>query len=402
MGFRNAPIPAPHPTPYNEDEMLAQLKQALIDNQDNLYLSKKDTTPVSIPGARSAAIPEEIPAVDDYGNSISQATVQQAEEANLEKLRRALAGQFDNQQKILEGDVGAQRAYLDSVRGQPVTVNENATLAGLFRTAGVSPQNYAAQLAAATPETPQERQDRLRKALGDVVGGQDKLADNLRSQLDMQLKMMDRGKEARQERNLEAQAMRDARKEALSLQKDGAELSQTYTVASEALDDYGTGEVTVGSVKRALSQIARIMGEKGVLTDLDLARQLERTLGQDIESLKTYLSRNPEKSKISVKEVATLRDSLALAMEKAKAMHDLKTSSFNEYYKTLPATQRQFLQGGAGEVLTKNLGSFSLQTPGWAKKVNEERAAKKAPKVNITEQDIDNMSIEQLKAAGLI
>lgn len=147
-----------------------------------------------------------------------------------------------------------------------------------------------------------------------------------------------------QKRALEIQAQNDrfskrqdltmfniARKEQASLVKDAAEFRNQYFNAEDAIRPDEKGQIRAGRLNQALSSFARLMGEKGVLTDTDIGRQLSPTLAALQAKVATWATSDPN-TLVDASVANSIRDALKTAKEAFKQKYEMQRSVFQNTY----------------------------------------------------------------------
>jgi spore coat protein CotF len=161
-----------------------------------------------------------------------------------------------------------------------------------------------------------------------------------------------------------------------------------------------TGDVF--SVQNALSNFARMGGEKGVLTDQDIARVMPGNLETNIVKVRAWLSGDPT-IPMPKEMVDSIKGRIGeLEIVARKKLED-QVRQQEEMFEYSPDKMRQF-SGSLAQVAKKD-----LQIPKKEKKTEEVNsvmssgeAAKPKPKPKVSPIDIDNMTLEELQAAGLL
>lgn len=181
-------------------------------------------------------------------------------------------------------------------------------------------------------------------ALRNLAGGQHQLAQdsiaNLKTMLQNKRDAAS-GRDQRQMVALENSAFDKSQKQFGKLQND----ANTYREDSANVIDAITprnGMVTAGRVSQALAKFSRLMGEKGVLTDQDLGRTLERTIGRDLERFRTYLSGQPEGALVDAATVANMQQAMKVATKAFTDSYNKRVSFYKNTWDKHPVVGVKF------------------------------------------------------------
>lgn len=168
----------------------------------------------------------------------------------------------------------------------------------------------------------------------------------------MRLSAQDSGRQGRFEASQEVKLFDKARKEQAGLTKDAADFANSYKNVENAITPDADGTVSVGRVNQSLSQFARLMGEKGVLTDTDTGRQLAPTLDRYMTNMRAILESNPN-ARMPAKNVEAMQEALKVAQAAFKQSYDIKAKSFENTYFNNPGSPysgREWAPGLVGEI----------------------------------------------------
>lgn len=139
------------------------------------------------------------------------------------------------------------------------------------------------------------------------------------------------GKQERFEEGLDVRMFDKARKEQAGFTKDVGDFVNSYRNVENAITPDADGTVSVGRLNQSLSQFARLMGEKGVLTDTDTGRQLAPTLEVQMSRLQSILGSDPN-ARVPASNVAAMTDALVAAKQAYKESYGMKAQSFKNTY----------------------------------------------------------------------
>jgi hypothetical protein len=272
-----------------------------------------------------AMLPSEAGSVEqptiDYGNE-SEAQVRARVRQMLEK---SLQGE--------ESDLGTQQALLKAKLEQSPQVD----LSGFFdmaRLAGANP-NVGAKYKAPENLDVQALLNPINKQRGAIAD--DKIA---------YLKTLLEDKKADKESRLASQFMTKNTQDVLrEVQKDAVKINQSLATAKS---QYNTvyNEIKSGDfqrIKRALSNYARLMGEKGVLTDQDVERQLARSMDTDISKAALYVTAH-NSDQLDPVIVNNLLTSLRTAQNGIYNQHKEKASGATEIYSYNPYANKDVIK----------------------------------------------------------
>ena len=122
-----------------------------------------------------------------------------------------------------------------------------------------------------------------------------------------------------------------AAKEQGKLLKDISEFKTNTTNVEDAITPDAQGTVSVGRVESSLSSFAKLMGEKGVLTDTDIARQLRPTIDIMLARYRAILGSDPN-ARMDVSQVASIKEALETAKRGFDQVSGAKTDAFEKTY----------------------------------------------------------------------
>lgn len=193
-------------------------------------------------------------------------------------------------------------------------------------------------------KAPQDSGEEIAGAMRNLASGQrglsqDRIA-NLKTMLQDKRDAAS-GRDQRQMVALENSAFDKSQKQFGKLQND----ANTYREDSANVIDAITprnGMVTAGRVSQALAKFSRLMGEKGVLTDQDLGRTLERTIGRDLERFRTYLSGQPEGALVDAATVANMQQAMKVATKAFTDSYNKRVSFYKNTWDKHPVVGVKF------------------------------------------------------------
>jgi len=163
---------------------------------------------------------------------------------------------------------------------------------------------------------------------------QKRRGDYAKSMLDI-LQSKQKSSEAnKNERFLQGQETRmfnQVRKEQAGLVKEASDFKNSYRNVENAITPDKDGTVSVARIHQSLSQFARLMGEKGVLTDSDTGRQLAPTLELMLARYQSILSSNPN-ARVPAKNIEAMREALSAAQQAFKETYTTKADIMRDTY----------------------------------------------------------------------
>lgn len=190
------------------------------------------------------------------------------------------------------GGIDQQQEYLRNAAQMPTGIDFTplAALADKWSEKGGNQLTQAAQQLA--PMKPEEKmallaklqqpiQDDRQKLLG-TIGTQLKSADDLRM-MDMMMKNQ------RQDKNMAQQVKMKFNQDIRNDVKNFSEITPSIAAVEAALVPDANGRVNAQRVKMAISNAARLMGEKGVLTDQDILRVQGNSMAQRAAELENFI-----------------------------------------------------------------------------------------------------------------
>lgn len=248
--------------------------------------------------------------------------VQAALEKQLEeKTKASLAAQ---QQAIAEAEQGYQ-----ALANKPLEPNYSA-LGGLY--------NLLDRTGNQMEVKPREQTDTQRraelKALRDAINKQKSgLSDDqiafLKAELARKTQNQDASRQARFDQAQDTKLFQDVQKQATNLTKDAADFKQITSNLDKAYTPDEQGKISYARVKQSLSSFARLMGEKGVLTDTDVARQWREPVDAIIAK---YASLGDPNAKIDAKDVQVLVAAMKDAKESFADAYKMKADNFSSQF----------------------------------------------------------------------
>lgn len=336
------PMPAEPPAPSPLDGMKMQVPSAM-----------------GTPGSMSAY---ERDIRDRLDKSVNKSIQQQ--QAGISGLEKTLASERDKKPDI---DFSALAAYFDSnVAGSKLS------------------EGYKA------PETPEARQARLAKLEEAIQKSRDGVSDKEVDYMKAMLSNIREGKQdARQQRFDAAQdraMFNQARKEQSGLIKEATDFRTSYRNVEDAITPNAQGKISAARLHQSLSSFARLMGEKGVLTDTDIGRQLAPSIELWVSKYQNLLASNQDAT-VDARDVAAIRQALGTMTKAFGENYKLKADAFTEGYFKNPGSPYQGRPWAPKivEDTYKPLDSMKMaQTPSTPKppmSFEEFRAAKKAGKL---------------------
>jgi hypothetical protein len=253
---------------------------------------------------------------------IQKDPVQAALEKQLEeKTQASIAAQ---QQAIADAEQGYQ-----ALANKPLEPNYSA-LGGLY--------NLLDRTGNKLEVSPREQTDTQRraelKALRDAINKQKGgLSDDqigfLKAELARKTQNQDASRQARFDQNLDTKLFQDVQKQATNLTKDAADFKQITSNLDKAYTPDEHGKIAYARVKQSLSSFSRLMGEKGVLTDTDVARQWREPVDAIIAK---YASLGDPNAKIDARDVQVLVAAMKDAKESFADAYKMKADNFSSQF----------------------------------------------------------------------
>lgn len=236
-----------------------------------------------------------------------------------------------------------QRAMLEKSLAQGVQPDLSAAW-GLVKAAGGD-----ASAASLSPKNLNQDVMALQKELQRTTAGITDDEINL-----LRAKLMNKQAEQsnlRQARFEEGQANKfftDFRKDAQKIGDQLADAQQSIINVEAALKPDENGTVSAARVMSALSNYARLMGEKGVLTDQDTGRQLAPTAAMRLAQLENWLKANPEEVRVDAALVSSMMEGLTDAKSALGQVAQIKTQGLRDTYgePTAPTAPMFYSKGG--------------------------------------------------------
>jgi hypothetical protein len=239
-----------------------------------------------------------------------------------------------DKQKVLEllnreqSGVEQQAQALQDMRRTPQEVNWKplASFVGTMVKGGD-------KLADAFPEvdTPEKRAMKIQQLENLLQNQRGDLSKNALGLLQHDLQAQAANRQNRFEQSQEKRLFDQARKEQNALVKEASDFKGSYKNVESALTPGPDGKVSVGRLQQSLSQFARLMGEKGVLTDTDTGRQLSPTLDLYMARLESMLTSDPN-ARLDASAVAAMADALKTAKQAYSDNYKMKADIFTEGY----------------------------------------------------------------------
>lgn len=296
----------------------AQVPQQPVEEQIRTVKSQLAQT---LPPPRPREMPMSAP--------IPQAHIENARRADWEEnVKEALGGQD-------AGIAGLER-YMQEYSAQPRETNYTALAGFVDAMTGSKLTPVAQSLAPVSEEKRQEGFLRLQDLLQQRRNAltQNSLAPykaQLQAYQDALKTQAMGGRQERFESSMDAKLFDKANKDKATLQKEALDFRQSYRNVEDAITPDEKGTVSVGRLTQSLSQFARLMGEKGVLTDTDTGRQLAPTLQLQIGKLTSMLQSDPN-ARIPVKNVEAMQQALATAQKAFSESYGMKADAYRQGY----------------------------------------------------------------------
>lgn len=246
-------------------------------------------------------------------------------------------GAYNRYEEITKDAVNQQRQGVEALDryirefAQKPTQTDFTALAGWadsLRPGGGNTLEVAKQMKPLTQEAKDQKllalQDELQKRRGDYAKG-------LLGIMESKQKAAEASKNERFLQGQDLRMFNSARKEQSGLVKEATDFRGSYRNVEDAIQPDANGTVSAARVSMALSQFARLMGEKGVLTDNDIGRQLAPSLELIQAKWKNILTSNPN-ARVSAESVSEITAALGAAQKAFTESYKLKADTFAETY----------------------------------------------------------------------
>jgi hypothetical protein len=234
--------------------------------------------------------------------------------------------------------------------------------------------------------------------LGAYLENQNKLSDNqsnaLKTLLQNKKDGIENSRQSRYENSQNLKMFQEAKKQNEKLTKNYAEFTMQAGNVGKAFTPDTDNYVQIGRVRSALSNFARMMGEKGVLTDQDVARQIQTNLDTKIAELTARFGSDPT-SKVPAEAIATAIDAYNDAVEQFKQGHSVQSAELNEIF-TAPGSPyygkpfaNMFIDQANNRV--KGLSKYNVQHGSKSAMAKKKKPAKGG-------KSYEDMSLEEIEA----
>lgn len=247
--------------------------------------------------------------------------------------------ELNTKKALAEQDAGVAglERMMQEMQGAPRGINFSPLAAYMDSIVPGSKLSPAA--ASMAPMNEDQRQEKMLKLQDLIQQRRQNLATNAlapyKAQLDAYKDLMRTqamgGRQERFDAGQDLKMFDKARKEQAGFTKDVGDFVNSYRNVENAITPDADGTVSVGRIQQSLSQFARLMGEKGVLTDTDTGRQLAPTLEIQLGKLQSILASEPNK-RVPATQVAAMTDALAAAKMAYKESYNMKAGSFKNTY----------------------------------------------------------------------
>ena len=313
-----------------------------------------------------------------------------------EKQMRALMNQkilesFKAQQQRIQE---AQKAYAEEVASP-----RNEAISKIdWRPFAQAVKGYGSTTVAVPTEGPEDRSEFKRKLQQDVQRAEQGLTDDeinyMKTQLADQQAKKAEGTQQRFEKAQTGKYFTQFVKDTQKIDNDLAGAKQSIYTVEQALMPGKDGKVNLERVRQSLSNFARLMGEKGVLTDDDISRQLYKDA--EMRAMEIVGKLDKGALRVDSSSVQAMREALDVGKKATKQAVDSKMQFINDTYGEPTAPSAPMFYGAGGKNIMGKLQKKYDEAFGGAQPANAEGGKKK-----ITAKDIDSMSLEELKEAGL-
>lgn len=245
-----------------------------------------------------------------------------------QKLRQMIQQQMmegiDQRQQGLQGDLELMR--MRAQQSQPID------LSGAYEIARAAGATNAGARYQAPQNTQIDDVSKLKQALEKAQGGiTDDQINYLRFQAQNKASDREAATNTRMENRMRETLIQNARNAFKKISDEYAPLKQSYGFVKSEI---ATGEQS--RINRALSQYARMMGEKGVLTDQDLMRQMPASASGALNRAYTWLTGHPEDTDLPKGIVDDLLNTLGQAQVGLQKGYETKANTNKELFNIDP------------------------------------------------------------------
>ncbi len=262
-----------------------------------------------------------------------------------QQLRALLQKKFFENQAQQQAEIARNQAMMQAASEQAPQVDYSGAMELARQFSG--DQNIGARYRA-----PTSNQDLIQKLGEGIRKTQNDMADAQTANLKTLLADKQAGKQqATQDRFLASQDNKfftDMRRDAEKASSKVGDAVQNISNVEAAIKPDANGMVDAARLKMSLSNFARLMGEKGVLTDQDTGRQLAPTAALKLAEMEQYLTSNPGAVKIPAKVASAMNEALADAKNAVKGVAVNHLENIKETYgePTAPTANMFYKKGG--------------------------------------------------------
>ena len=278
--------------------------------------------------------------------------------------RSELQSRFKDLLLQQEQGLNRQQQDYDAFKQQPQAID----FRGL---AAWSDSLYGGNLSAAakeiSPPDPEERQKILAAMEQSMNAQRNQMSNQLKGLVDSknQSKMMDlMSKNQRFQEGQQFRLNQDLDKTSQNFSKDAFEKMLQFSPVEKALTPDKDGMVSAGAIGTVKSFAARALGEKGVLTDQDIARVIPAALEARIAGLESYLTGDPNQ-KIPATIVGPLTEALRNAKQAVGEVSQKRLHSAYQAYQARGGDVQtgQAIVGSYLDPIQKAYGSGGAAAP---------------------------------------
>jgi len=168
---------------------------------------------------------------------------------------------------------------------------------------------------------------------------------------------------ARQEKSMDWQMFKAVGQDQKKLVGDATTFYNSFANTEAAIKPDADGTISAQRLQMSLSNFARLMGEKGVLTDYDITRQVGPTVDASLAKVQAYITSNPGQ-RVPAELASEVKAALADAKRTFAAGYRAKADNFRETVANnpgAPTANKQWLPKFIEETY-KPLGMIEGQT----------------------------------------
>jgi hypothetical protein len=377
--------------PLQEQELL----QLLMGNSSSMVprapMAMADEVPVPVPPPQpeSAPVepppaPEEMPAPRLQAPQKTSAFVEPPE---AKQLRALLSQQLDNQAAGVELSKARYMADAQARAANPAT-DLSPTLNWI--------DNFQGSNLAKGYKAPAMGDGRAE--LQDYLKAQNELPDNqikyLKALLEGKKDAKDSARNEASRRSYEYRMFKDVKGQNEKLTKRYSDFTQQAGNVKAAFTPDSDGMVPIGRINSALSNFARMMGEKGVLTDQDTARQIQKNVETKLAEITSRFGSDPS-VKVPATAISTAIDAYNDAVKNFQEAHMLESQELSDVFH-MPGSPFEGADFGQGfqqqaDKRLSGLSKYQIKPP-------RSENAMAGGKNSADKRSYDDMSLEEIEA----